>query len=149
MSLPWEDLADAWAEMEEAAHNGTPNLKALTWQKYKEARDRLYLAAATILAAAVGAYSGIDGETPISGYVTDDVWRKIAEKCGFDLAVDKAQEAARLARAALDNPFGVDVLDDLAALKARLADLERRVDNLTPTIGEPDGRPEEARKPQA
>ncbi len=137
-ALPWDQLADAWAAMEDAARSGTPNLKALTWQKYKESRDHLYGIAATIFACAVAAYSGIDGETPISGYVSDDVWREIARRVGCDIAVEKSLEAVRLAKTALENPFGADINDEIIALRTRLADLERRVDNLTPSVNEPE-----------
>src|SRR4051812_21836631 len=86
--LPWDELAGAHADMEEAERHGTPAEMAAARTRWLWARDRLGLVAATIFNAAVSGFgsnaNGFFGGgefmgTPQEGYVLPATLARLAD----------------------------------------------------------------------
>lgn len=126
---PWLDVAEAWHLFQRANRFGTPEQQVAALDEYQQATDRMALFAAAVFAAAVGALGTRDGFTPIAGYIPNDVWYRMSCILGYSgIAAEakSASDAALLAAA------------DVSALRVRIRELEERIDQLTPGVGQPE-----------
>lgn len=128
--LPWErydETAAALAEAKASWEHLSDADREKILGPHAEAADRLLRFAALVFRAAAGLLADAT-RSPLAGYVTDDVKKRLAYMLGSDLALEEATEAKAEALA---------VADQVRALVARLAAVERKVDDLTPGVGEP------------
>lgn len=130
VAAPWDELADAFERLALAERHGTADDIALSLAERDRARDRLGLVAAAVLHAAVGGFGGEPS------YVLPATWERFAAQIpGLTDALTGWAKARRAAAAALKRVAEVEA--ELDAMRCRLGEMERRLDSLTPGVGEP------------
>jgi hypothetical protein len=143
-ALPWDALADAFEELEEARRHGTPDQLERAQLRWAETRDRMGLVGATILHAAVSGFGsnangffggGVFLGTPQAGYVLRSTLDRLAELMGFATVREIALGLERQLKAAIR--LARQAHEEIDALKQRIVELECRVENRTPGVGEP------------
>lgn len=117
-------MADARELLTDAERHGTEDEKRTARERYDLARDRMAMIAAMVFGIAVGDY-GSDLYTP-----RQSVWARLGQRVGVDLLKQILGDYQRLTEVLSRN------LDRVHAIENRVAELERRLDNLTPGVGE-------------
>lgn len=113
---PWAALDAAMAALEEAERHGELAEILEARENLKHAHDRFALFATSLFVAAVP-----------GGYIPQSVWDEVAERLG----VRAALREAKMARLAVEN-----TMSRLGALEGLMRGIEKRLDNLTPGVGE-------------
>jgi len=116
--LPWEELDSVNDEIEDAERTGDQERQRLALERKKEVLEACGAIGAFLLQMAFA-------------YGSNTVSKEIERKFGYLAhdAMTKANRASRRAKAALDA---------VSAVESHLRMLERRVDDLTPTVGPPE-----------
>lgn len=133
--LPWDALAEARQRLDDALRAaelaGDELDAAMAGADAEEARAEYDRAAEHL--AALGALLLLYAVE--RGCVAKATLDRLSEALGFSLCFDMARKANR--RTAWAEARAMDALEKLDAIRVRVAELERRVDGLTPGVGDP------------
>jgi tetrahydromethanopterin S-methyltransferase subunit G len=113
----------------EAERCGDANDISEATRRLEEAKDRMGLVAAVLFGAAVGTFGNSND------CVLKSTWEAIRQKLGvhlFDSLFAQCNQAVQHAIGLCKRVYA-----DNSALRQRMAELERKVDSLTPGIGDP------------
>lgn len=129
MKLPWDELADRQMNLIEAERGGDIEEILEATELLENAKNRMGLVAAVVFGAAAGTFG--NG----SDWVLPATWNTVRQKLGihlFDHLFRESEEASKIALRLAQR-----VGEENRALRQKVIELERRLDSLTPGIGDP------------
>lgn len=115
--LPWDDLADALERLDEARRHGSDDDIAVSLADARRARERVGALGGLLILMALD-HAGLP------------VLKKLA--AAFDGLAQSAWDRATRA-----HKRATWAVNEVQALRQRVAELERRLDDLTPGVGQP------------